>query len=417
MTSKLEKQKQIYSLLNHKFSNLFDESYHQVAEHFQKKQRQYAETDDIQLIDKVYNFYKSIIQNINGGLLTLDLDGDITFANRIAAKMLGYSPEELLNKSISEIFEENEESLKTLRLMFLPGKRIDDKEIGFRQKDGNVIIVGLSTSPIHDENNKFDGIVLLFRDLTEVRHLKMQIERMERLALLGELSAGIAHEIRNPLAGIKAAAQILEDSYSSEDFRYQVIERIIREVDKANRLLQEFFKFARPTKPKLKFHDIEMIIDGVYLLLAPKMQKRTINFDVDFGSDVPRVYVDETQLEQVILNLFLNAVDAMDQGGTLKVSTFKKKLRILDKEKERLNVDTNELVYVLVEISDTGDGIPEENVSKIFNPFFTTKTEGVGLGLSICSRLIEENAGKIDLASQEGTGTTFVLALPAFIHR
>ncbi|HFE65209.1 MAG TPA: hypothetical protein ENK14_12470, partial [Caldithrix sp.] len=271
--------------------------------------------------------------------------------------------------------------------------------------------------PIHDENNKFDGVVLLFRDLTEVRHLKMQVERMERLALLGELSAGIAHEIRNPLAGIKAGAQILEDSFGADDFRYQIVERIVREVDKANRLLKEFFKFARPTKPKFKFHDVEMIIDGVYLLLAPKMQKRNIQFIPDFGTEVPQVYIDETQFEQVILNLFLNSIDAMQAGGKLKVSTFKKRLRVLDKEKEKLDVPNNDLNYVLVEISDTGSGISKENIGKIFNPFFTTKADGIGLGLSICSRLMEENGGKIDVVSEIDKGTTFILALPAFIHR
>ncbi len=417
MSSKIEKQKQIFDLLNSKFSNLLEEATIQDSEEKTADIARDKRRIDRNLIDKVYNFYRSIIQNINGGLITLDLTGEITFANRIAAQLLGYKIEELPGQHIGDLFGTDDSSQKCLRSLFMPGKRIDEREITFRKKNGDTILVGLSASPLHDQDNNFDGVVLLFRDVTEVRHLKLQLERMERLALLGELSAGIAHEIRNPLAGIKAAAQILEDSFGVDDFRYQIIGRIVREVDKANRLLQEFFKFARPTKPKLKFHDIEMIVDGVYLLLAPKMQKRNIQFLPDFGSDVPQVYVDETQIEQVVLNLFLNAIDAMPGGGTLKVSTFIKKLRILENEKESLKVDESELNYVLVEISDTGTGISKENIEKIFNPFFTTKTEGVGLGLSICSRLIEENGGKIDVVSEWGKGTTFVLALPAFIHR
>lgn len=417
MSSKIEKQKQIFDLLNSKFSNLLEEATIQNSDKKGTGITGDKDRIDRNLIDKVYNFYRSIIQNINGGLITLDLTGEITFANRIAAHLLGYKIEELPGQHIGDLFGTDDASQKCLRSLFVPGKRIDELEVTFRKKNNDSIIVGLSASPLHDQNNNYDGVVLLFRDVTEVRHLKLQLERMERLALLGELSAGIAHEIRNPLAGIKAAAQILEDSFGVDDFRYQIIGRIVREVDKANRLLQEFFKFARPTKPKLKFHDIEMIVDGVYLLLAPKMQKRNIQFLPDFGGDVPQVYVDETQIEQVVLNLFLNAIDAMPGGGKLKVSTFNKKLRILDNEKESLNVDENELNYVLVEISDTGTGISEENFEKIFNPFFTTKTEGVGLGLSICSRLIEENGGKIDVVSEWGKGTTFVLALPAFVHR
>ena len=159
-----------------------------------------------------------------------------------------------------------------------------------------------------------------------------------------------------------------------------------------------------------------MIIDGMYLLLAPKMQKRNIQFLTEFGDDVPQAYVDEGQLEQVFLNLFLNAIDAMPAGGNLKISTCKKRLRILDNEKDRMEVESDELNYVIVEISDSGQGIGPDNLKKIFNPFFTTKVEGMGLGLSICSRLIEENSGKIDVASQPDKGTTFVVALPSFVH-
>ncbi len=416
MNSKIEKQKQIFSLLNHKFGNLLDDQELPLNGPLEEESVAVQPADQDRLINKVYNFYKSIIQNINGGLITLDLDGEITFVNRTAAGMLGYQVEELHGASVDNLFGDDPDSRKCLRAVFLPGKRFDDREVTFRQKDGKTKIVGLSASPIHDENNKFDGIVLLFRDLTEIRHLKMQIERMERLALLGELSAGIAHEIRNPLAGIKASAQILEESFGVDDFRYQIVGRIVREVDKANLLLKEFFKFARPTKPKLKFHDIEMIIDGMYLLLAPKMQKRNIQFLTEFGDDVPQAYVDEGQLEQVFLNLFLNAIDAMPAGGNLKISTCKKRLRILDNEKDRMEVESDELNYVIVEISDSGQGIGPDNLKKIFNPFFTTKVEGLGLGLSICSRLIEENSGKIDVASQPDKGTTFVVALPSFVH-
>ena len=416
MQSKLEKQKQIFQLLNQQFSNLLEDISGSNSTALAPQKQQDGESSQIQLLDKVYNFYKSIIQNISSGLLTLDLDGEITFANRMAADMLGYEVKDLLGRYVTDLFPEDEETRKFLKSMFIPGKKVDEKEIVFRKKDGSNIIVGVSASPIHDENNKFDGVILLFRDLTEIRHLKLQVERMERLALLGELSAGIAHEIRNPLAGIKAAAQVLEESFGADDFRNQIIARIVREVDKANRLLQEFFKFARPTKPKLNFHDIEMIIDGVYLLLAPKMQKRNIQFQADFGSNVPRVFVDETQIEQVILNIFLNAIDAMPKGGILRVATYRKKLKLLDEEKDRFQINKSEIEYVLVEISDTGIGIPEEDLDKIFNPFYTTKTEGVGLGLSICSRLITENGGKIDVTSKVNEGTTFVLALPAFIH-
>jgi PAS domain S-box-containing protein len=417
MTSKIKKQKQIFSLLNNRFANFLEANVsensmpHGKGDAFTDTEEQYL------LINKVYNFYKSIIQNINSGLIAIDLQGQITFVNQPAAKMLGYNREELIRKNIYELFNEDESSQKCLRLLFLPGKKIDDKEVKFRKKNNTAILVGLNVSPIHDENNKFDGIVLLFRDLTEIRELKFQIERMERLALLGELSAGIAHEIRNPLAGIKASAQILQDGVDDENLQQKIIDRMIREVDKANRLLKEFFKFAKPTKPNLKFHDLELIIEGVYLLLKSKFQYKNIEFATKYETGIPQIFVDDTQIEQVIINLFLNGIDAMPNGGRLNINTFKKQLHILENSVNSANNVDGKMDYVILQITDSGAGIEKKNLEKIFNPFFTTKVDGLGLGLSICSRLTQENGGKIDVQTEPGNGTTFMLALPAFVHK
>jgi PAS domain S-box-containing protein len=415
MTSKLEKQKQILSLLNSRLinNNGLETELLQIPE---------SKSDSLKLpqnrlINQIYHFHKSIIQNINAGLVTIDLKGEITFVNRITAHLLGYEIEELLGKNLNIFFKYPEEGDKFLKLCALPGKKIDNWESEFLHKTQKSIIVGINSSYLEDLSNNFEGVVLLLRDLTEVHHLKNQVERMERLALLGELSAGIAHEIRNPLAGIKAATQLLEENFTKEDAHNQIISRIIREVDKANRLLKEFFKFARPTRPKPGFHNIGKIIDNVYLLLAPRLKTKEIKFQEDFSTKLPRVYVDETQIEQVILNLFLNAIDAVKTGGFLKVFASTKKINPIDGKGANYSVFDQDLYYVLLEISDTGTGIAPENLKKIFNPFYTTKADGLGLGLSICSRLMEENNGKIDAFSTEGQGTTFVLALPTFVHR
>lgn len=416
MNSKIKKQKQIFSLLNNKYSNLLEANIFENSSSYQEIPEKLSTPPQNLLINQVYNFYKSIIQNINSGLIAIDLKGEITFANRLAATMLGYKRDELISKNVCEFFENDEESQKCLRSLFIPGKKIDDKEIKFKKKNKRSIFVGLNVSPIHDENNHFDGIILLFRDLTEIRQLKQQIERMERLALLGELSAGIAHEIRNPLAGIKASAQVLEEGINDENLQSQIVSRMIREVDKANRLLKEFFKFAKPTKPNLKFHDPELILDGIYLLLKPKLQKNGIEFLSEIDPEIPQVYIDETQIEQVLVNLFLNSIDAMPNGGKLKIRAYKKSLNIIKNYRDSLKSNNRSLNYVIIEISDSGLGIPKGDLEKIFNPFYTTKSNGLGLGLSICSRLTEENSGKIDVNSEQGKGTTFTLAFPAYVH-
>lgn len=416
MGSKISKQKQLFSLLNTKFSGFSNGSpVKESATNITTSENLY-DGYSTHLLNKVYNFYKSLIQNLNSGLIASDLHGEINFVNQAAAKMLNYNRQELLGKNIKDLFAADEESQKCLRAVFLPNKRLNDKEVNFLLKDGSIIVVGLNSSQLHDENNNFEGIILLFRDLTEIRHLKGQIERMEKLALLGELSAGIAHEIRNPLAGIRAAAQLLQENTHHNPIQVQIIERIIREVDKANKLLKEFFKFAKPGKPNLKFHDIELLIDGVYLLLAPQLRKKNIEFHTDFANDSSQVYVDDTQIEQVLINLFLNAIDAMPEGGRLSIKTYSKNINLMNPSMNHLEMDNNKLCYVYVEISDTGCGIPEQNMKKIFNPFFTTKGHGLGLGLPICSRLISENSGNLDLESKVGQGTKITLALPAFIH-
>jgi PAS domain S-box-containing protein len=416
MSSKISKQKQIFSILTNKFGDLWenpsgkDDSFHKA------NKEEFSDSYTTHLINKVYNFYKSIIQNLGSGLIAIDLHGEITFVNDTASKILDYEKNRLLGKNVKELFADDESSQKCFRTIFLPSNRVEEREVNFLNKDGELIQIGLSSSPIHDDNNKFDGIILLFRDLTEVRQLKIQVERIERLALLGELSAGIAHEIRNPLAGIRAAAQILQEGISHNDFDKEIIERIIREVDKANKLLKEFFKFAKPSKPNLKFYDIEQLIQGVNLLLSLKMQNNNIKFKAKFNGKVPKVCVDDTQLEQVMINLFLNAIDAMPKGGVLSVSTQAKKIDLIDDGKGIVRKEDNHLNYVLVDVSDTGMGISERNLDKIFNPFFTTKPSGLGLGLSICNRLINENGGNIDVQSEIAKGTTFKLVLPAFMH-
>jgi PAS domain S-box-containing protein len=416
MGSKISKQKQIFSLLNNKFANMWEESVETVQDPGKISKDNSSDSQPSQLLNKVYNFYKSIIQNLSSGLIALDLDGGITFANHAAAGLLDIEREDLLKKNIREIFADDEESQKSLRALFIHDKRIDEKEVHFLQKNRLPIRVGFSSSKIHDENNNFDGVIVLFRDLTEIHHLKMQIEKMERLALIGELSAGIAHEIRNPLAGIKAAAQLLQENRNENGFHEQVVDRIIREVDKANKLLMEFFKFAKPSKPKLKFHDVDLIIDGITILLAPQLKKRKIELQTYFGEKLPEVYIDETQIEQVVVNLFLNALDAMPDGGKLQVKTYRKNISIIGMENVTHQPLENQLNYVFIEIKDSGTGISAQNIEKIFNPFFTTKHNGLGLGLSICSRLVGKNGGSLDIQSEQGMGTAVTVALPAFIH-
>ena len=357
-------------------------------------------------LEKIYDFHRGIIQTISSGILTLGLDGKISFMNRQAIDFFGYNYLEIQGSCFSKLFAEQDKGKEILQRMMTDRLMYESEEVHFKTFNDKVVPVGFSTTEMKNpETGEDEGFIVIFRDIVVISNLRRQIERMERLATLGELSAGIAHEIRNPLAGIKTSAQVLEESFSPGDFRSQLVTRIVKEIDRSNDLLKRFFNFARPSKPKQDFCNIEMIIDGVYLLLAPRLKKKNITFRTEFSTDVPQIYADESQIEQVILNLFLNAVEAMDKKGELRVSTE------LD-PRMKIFADSKEKGAVIVRFADNGKGIAQNRLEKIFNPFYTTKSDGVGLGLSISNRLMEENGGKIEVESKTGKGSVFSIYLP-----
>jgi PAS domain S-box-containing protein len=351
-------------------------------------------------LEQVYQFHKGIIQNISSGILTIDFNEKITFINTAALRVLEYEYKEIQGRSIRDIFADQDQASEILRDLIQNKKMFESREVNLLTRSKKVIPIGFTTTILNAKGETYQGVIISFRDLSTIIDLRNQMERIDRLTTLGEVSAGIAHEIRNPLAGIKTSAQVLEESFSPSDSRSQLVQRIVKEIDRCNELLKKFFKFAKPGKPKQDFVSLHPIIEGVLILLSSKMSKKGITFIRDFEENLPQIYVDENQLEQVIMNLFLNAMDAIRTEGELRIKT------------QSAESDLWKFPCVVLEISDTGCGIKEENLEKIFNPFYTTKPDGVGLGLSISSRLIEENGGLIRAESEFGSGTKFTIELP-----
>ncbi len=422
MSRHSKEKKDAFEILNKELSDLIP-----IDERVQQKQsgstvdtrkipkewldEQAALFDKYKLIERVYRFYRNMIQNMSSRIITIDMQANITFVNANAASNLGYEVEELLGKNFLDLFADPKESGKLIDLMLIRNKRFDSREVDLMSKTGTVIPIGFSTAPLF-ENNEQAGVIVTFRDLTEMNLMRLQVARMDRLATLGELATGIAHEVRNPLGGIKAAAQVLEESFSESDRRIELVSRIVREIDRVNNLLTEFFKFAKPVKPTRDFHDVESIIDSVYLLMAAQMNGKQIKFREEFASIVPKVYVDMQQVEQILMNLFLNAIHAMPREGELTVRTQSATLADNPNLNWADDVFDKNLPFVSIEVQDNGVGIPAENLEKVWNPFFTTKSEGMGLGLSICSRLASENHGYLNVESIVGKGTKFTLLLP-----
>jgi len=401
MSKQFESKKQAATLINRSYTNNLASvnAEHQLKE-LEKKHQMLSERT--KKLEKVYQFHKGIVQNISSGIITVDTSARITFINQAALKIIEYNFLELIEKDIKELFVDKTEADQILNELLIQKKSFESKEINLLTKSNKIIPIGFSTSILTSNNSDFEGVIFVFRNLTNINNFRRQMERMDRLATLGEVSAGIAHEIRNPLAGIKTSAQVLEESFAPNDFRSQLVARIVKEIDRSNALLKNFFKFAKPGRPVQAFIKTEKLIEGVRILLNSKMRKKKITFKTNYMVNLPEIYVDESQIEQVIINLMLNAIDSIDEKGEITVATGTTQINELNR-KEQEN-------YVFIEIEDTGRGIEKENLEKIFNPFFTTKSDGVGLGLAITSRLVEENGGKLDVMSEEGKGTKFIIS-------
>ncbi len=236
----------------------------------------------------------------------------------------------------------------------------------------------------------------LYEDL---KRSKSYIRRADRLASLGTLTAGLAHEIRNPLVAIKTLTQLLPERLDDEEFRSQFLKIASGEVDRISSLVSELLDFARPSDPKWGLEDINTILDGMILLISTETKKKLITIIKNYASNLPPAQIDREQIKQVILNILLNAIDATSENGRITVKT-------------RSFIKPGGEPYVQIEFTDTGCGIPGEHLEDIFNPFFTTKANGSGLGLSISNQIVQDHKGYIDVESQLEKGSSFFINLP-----
>jgi signal transduction histidine kinase len=236
----------------------------------------------------------------------------------------------------------------------------------------------------------------LYEDL---KKSKSYMRRADRLASLGTLTAGIAHEIRNPLVAIKTFTQLLPDRLEDEEFRRHFLSVASGEVDRISSLVNELLDFARTSDPKLEMEDVNNILDGMILLISTESKKKHIEIVKEYGQDMPLINIDKEQIKQVFLNILLNAIEATSENGKITVKT-------------RSFVKPGGEPYVQIEFTDTGCGIPAEHLEDIFNPFFTTKNTGSGLGLSISHQIIQDHKGYIDVESELNKGSSFYINLP-----
>jgi PAS domain S-box-containing protein len=352
-------------------------------------------------------FSESIIQSLNHGLLVTDLQGRVLKSNAVAESILGPFSTAINGRFLADIFG-RETAAEMLESRKLPNARTE-KELIIAVPTGEQKIISYSTVATEDARGGQVGLIISLSDISELKYVRKEMEKMNRLSTVAEIASAVAHEVRNPLAGIKIMAQSIEENADDNEEQLECSRRIIRQVDRLNELLSEFFSYARPVFPNKRPIMLATSLAETLPLINNKLMKRHIELAVDLGKDLPAIIVDPNQLQQVFLNLILNAIDAIREQGRIEISArtlMKNRSLHYRKLHPGLLADRR---YVSVTFSDNGAGMPGDIVDKIFEPFFTTKSTGTGLGLSIVYRTLKENDAAIIVNSREGKGTTFTM--------
>ena len=298
---------------------------------------------------------------------------------------------------------------EALRATLRTGQGQENTEL-ILQSGAEGMVVRASTSIFHGQDRQVLGALMVVTDITALKRLELQIRRSDRLASLGTLSAGMAHEIKNPLVSIKTFAQLLPERYNDSDFRETFSNLIGHEIDRIDSLVNQLLRFARPAKPHLQPMHVHEILEKSLLLLGHRLYQKDIKLTRSWQANVDTIRADADQLEQVFLNFFINAMDAMKNGGELSIST---QLRTDEEWLSPLAQTNGENHEVLrITIRDSGEGIRGEDLAHVFDPFFTTKDYGTGLGLSVVHGIIQEHGGQIEVESELKKGTAFHILLP-----
>jgi nitrogen-specific signal transduction histidine kinase len=373
---------------------------------------QYNEEKKSQVSEYSSKFFQSIIDQLNFGLIIFNKEMHIKYINKEGKRLLNLDATPQNYKKIEDVLgEQNTQSIVTA--MNLASSAYQRPEIEIVTSDSQRVLIGFTLTEFSDPLQE-DGFILSLKDITYTKELQEEIIRMDRLASLGVMASGIAHEIRNPLAGIKAIAQTFEDELVKSDPKNEYVQRIIKQVNRLDDLLKSLFSYAKPQKPNRQFYHVTEIMQDVLPLLKQKIHTQKIKLDQSYDKELPRIFVDNSQIQQVIFNLILNSIEAIETDGEISVLITEVDPSDDFYQRKPFYKKIIEKRYLVIKITDNGSGITLENLQQIFNPFFTTKNFGTGLGLSIVYQIVQENNGIIYYESEEGQGTQCFLFLPAF---
>ncbi|CAI2716889.1 ATP-binding protein [Nitrospina watsonii] len=362
-------------------------------------------------LKKLQEFHKNVVQNMVNGLLTTDHNGHVTSVNTACEQITGCSADHSLGRLAYDLLP-----VPTLKTFFLGRQSVQlpaTLEGEFQRNDGETILVVMKISSLirpsmdpFKDGYKSEGYIVVLDDLTELRKMEEKILQSEQLAAVGRFSAGLAHEIRNPLASLSGSIQVLRDSLQVEDQYKRLMDIVISETERLNAIIKDFLSYSQPRKSKATVIDLTQLLQDVVLLIK---NNNEYDCSIEIELDMPARHIviqsEEDQVKQMVWNLCLNGMQAMDRAGTIR-------LELKEVQGHRHRDFETDRKGVLLSVEDQGRGIPPDKLKQIFDPFFTTREEGIGLGLATVNKIIQRFGGQIGVVSEVGKGTRFDIFLP-----
>jgi two-component system sensor histidine kinase HydH len=352
------------------------------------------------LVDKTLkqtqDYTAQVVAHMASGLLSVDPRGKVVSYNRLALELLGLEEPKVIGMDLNEIIDFQATGIdETLT----HSRTVVEREFAHHTPAGETIALSLSVTPILGDDGTCRAAVIILRDLREIKKLEEEVRRGEKLAAIGKLAAGVAHEIRNPLSSIRGFAHYLRHALAEKPHEQNYAEIMVKEVDRINKVVTDLLTFARPVEGEMVPTDVTALVEHTVRLVEADARARGIEVQRSVASDLPEMILDANQITQALLNLMLNSVQAIEEGGKLEVGA----------ERDG-DVDAQLLVWV----EDDGSGIPRDHMDKIFDPFFTTKEKGTGLGLAIVHAIVENHHGEIKVESpppEKNKGTRFTISI------
>ena len=351
--------------------------------------------------------HQNIFFSLIDGLILVSPSLSILHSNLAVEDLFHKSRDSIVNRPLDELFPRQSQLLDKVRKVLVTGACYHDVEANGARKTASIHFpANLTLSPYLESDDSIQGVIILIKNMSLIRELEEQQRPADHLTNLGALAMGLAHEIRNPLGGIRGSAQLLRHDIEKNAHR-EYIDVVINEVDRINLLVKRMMDLAKPIDLKLQKTNIHKVLEEILMLEKETLARKNGRFQQIYDPSLPLIEADEDQLKQVFLNLIKNAIEASRKGGIVQIVT-----RVSSGFAVKTPIASVPRQNIAVEIIDSGEGMDEETQKKLFTPFYTTKSKGSGLGLPISLKIVEDHHGKIKVPSEKGLGTTVQVFLP-----